>query len=308
MNIISYLEDRGIPYASRGKNVSSGWVGVQCPFCEDESSHCGLNVETGTGFNCWRCGAKGHITFYITRLSKCSPKQAQQIFLDYGGGVKESTTHTSVGRSFKTDNLSFNFPSKDLSKTFPSEYVDYLLKRDFNPEQLIRDYDLYAGPNYGPMKFRIVAPCIEGGKPVSYTGLSIIRNKEVPKYKHCPNEKSVIPIKKCLYNIDSVKDICLIVEGITDVWRLGQGAIATFGIEFSIDQVAEIIRKGVLKAVIFFDAEPRAQERAEKLAGYLSHYIHRVENFCLEKAGSDPAELSENEVVEIRREVFYEVK
>jgi len=49
------LEDNGIPYIERGKNVKKGELNIACPFCgsSDPSQHLGLNQEHGW-WACWR--------------------------------------------------------------------------------------------------------------------------------------------------------------------------------------------------------------------------------------------------------------
>ena len=42
-DIISYLENRGVSYWTEGKNVTDGWVNINCPFSPDPSNHLGIN-------------------------------------------------------------------------------------------------------------------------------------------------------------------------------------------------------------------------------------------------------------------------
>lgn len=64
-------------------------------------------------------------------------------------------------------------------------------------------------------------------------------------------------------------DSCIVVEGVTDVWRLGPGAVATFGIKFRPAQVAMLARH--FKTIhVLFDPEPAAQAQARKLATDIS--------------------------------------
>ena len=34
-DVLEFLDDRGIPYVTEGKNVSYGWAEINCPFCPD---------------------------------------------------------------------------------------------------------------------------------------------------------------------------------------------------------------------------------------------------------------------------------
>ena len=42
------LDDLGLSYTSQGKNVSEGWIGIQCVFpdCDDTSNHLGINLQS----------------------------------------------------------------------------------------------------------------------------------------------------------------------------------------------------------------------------------------------------------------------
>ena len=61
MRIENYLDDLGVDYISEGKNVSSGWIEINCPFCgQDPSKHLGINLETGL-FHSWCCNETGNL-------------------------------------------------------------------------------------------------------------------------------------------------------------------------------------------------------------------------------------------------------
>ncbi len=187
-------------------------------------------------------------------------------------------------------------PSEARDK-FPQSYLDYLTKRRFDPEIIIPKYRLLACPNFGDWSFRIIIPCYLNGNVVNFTAADTTGRKT--KYKHCPNNKAIIPMKNLLYNIDSVYKKAIIVEGTTDVWRIGDGAIATMGIEFTTEQVRLIIQKNLKAAHIMFDADVLAQKQAKKLANALSNFVPT--NIITLPEG-DPDDLSDKEALEIRKE------
>ena len=79
MNIIEYLQDEvGIKVSIDGKNVSTGWIGVQCPFCNDETNHLGIRIND-LRCSCWKCGNHSFIS-YITELIDCSHSKAKQLY------------------------------------------------------------------------------------------------------------------------------------------------------------------------------------------------------------------------------------
>ena len=51
-------------------------------------------------------------------------------------------------------------------------------------------------------------------------------------------EKSVVNYKDILYNMDRVQgEKVVVVEGITDVWRMGDGFVASFGTTLTSAQI-----------------------------------------------------------------------
>lgn len=188
---------------------------------------------------------------------------------------------------------------KGISKKFDEHFKNYLVGRRFNPDYLIRKYDLYSGGYVGDFPLRIVIPVYQEGNIVTYLGRDITNTAYTP-YKAYPIEKSVLPVKQALYNIDSVTDRAVIVEGVTDAWRIGDGAVATFGTRYTHEQIRMMLKiSGTI--FIMFDAEKEAQEQANALGNILKSVGKDVEILVPETG--DPADLSDHEVVELRREI-----
>jgi len=111
-----------------------------------------------------------------------------------------------------------------------------------------------------------------------------------------------------------VKDTIIIVEGPADVWKLGDGVVATSGIKYTSAQVlrcVELVKsKNLKRAFILFDTDKedkrkQAQIQAKKLAENLSTFLNHVEMLTLEKG--DPADLTLTEVKELRKSIFGKV-
>ena len=59
-----------------------------------------------------------------------------------------------------------------------------------------------------------------------------------------------MPPTQCLYNIDNVKKgRVVIVEGVTDVWRIGNGAIALGTNKINDFQILQLIKKDIKKFI-----------------------------------------------------------
>jgi len=114
---------------------------------------------------------------------------------------------------------------------------------------------------------------------VTYTGRDFTNDQD-PRYRNAPIEAGTILTSECVYNIDSITDRALIVEGATDVWKLGDEAIATLGVKFSHSQINRILKKNLKKAVILFDSG--AEAAAKILANAINPYIEDLKVFIVE--------------------------
>jgi DNA primase len=191
---------------------------------------------------------------------------------------------------------------KDLLVPFDTELPElhrqYLIGRNFDPDFIQKKYLIRSQYKTGFFAYRIIIPIIEDNQVVNLTGRDVT-GLQKPKYKNLHNNDAVLPMKICLYNIDSVRNTMVICEGPTDVWRMGDGAVATMGVEFTTPQVMLISQKKPKNVFIMYD--PEAQMSAYKLANHLSSIIDHVE--IIELKDKDPGELSEDEVKHIRKEL-----
>ena len=117
----------------------------------------------------------------------------------------------------------------------------------------------------------------------------------------CPQEEERIGHKELIYNWDNAEDTIIICEGQTDVWRLGDGAVCTFGLTFTDAQV-NLLKKKKYRYILF-DNENRAQQRADELSRKLSFSRGTTEVLRYDFLG-DPGDFSDEQVQQIRKEVF----
>ncbi len=290
-DIKEYLDDRGIPYQESGKNISSEWLGTPCVFCEDSSNHLGIHLRT-KNISCWKSGVKGNILKLIQEIDHIPRNKALQVvnqFQDNSYSYLDQTPRITTEDEIKLP--------KGCSKKFPGIFTNWFSSRNFNAAEIIRKYDLHCCHLIGDFKFRVIMPVYMQRELVTYTGRDIT-NQSGLKYKHCLIEESKIPIKECLYNIDSTKDKVIIVEGVTDVWRMGDECVATFGTQYTRKQIA--LLSGIRKAFILYDADASVQ--AEKLANDLSAVVSYVEVITLETG--DPADLTPIEAIRLKKKIF----
>jgi DNA primase len=299
-DVISYLEQRQIPFSETGKNIASGWIGLTCPFpyCSDASTHFGINL-TSKIFKCWICGTKGNPVALVKAFEQCSWSKAKEIveeFTDWSI-VKDEVIQERAKATFVLP-PEFTLITPD---TIPISVQNYLTDRNFDPvKTATKFFPLYYAGFTGKYKFRLIIPVYHENRIVNFLGRSISKNAPLP-YRNCPNDQAEIPINSLLYGYDElpVGASCVLVEGVFDKWRMGFGALATFGLEFTIEQ-ADLLRKKRPKKVFILD-DPGAEQAADKTASKISFAPSEV----IDLFGSrDPAEFTPQEATELMRDLL----
>lgn len=288
-----FLLDHSVPIRTEGENAQPGWIQINCPFCNDQDYHGGFNIERGY-YNCWRCGWHS-LSDIISTLTNCDYFKAKKILKEYDHAGKPEY---EIREPFEgADRCSLPSNAKPLK----TRSKDYLTDRNFDPEKLEKEWGLKATDYHGDYRFRIIAPIYLDEVLVSYQGRDYTEQATIP-YKACKKKDEVIHHKHTLYGIDKIQNKkAIIVEGIADAWRIGPGAVATFGTGFTTAQVNMMLDR-LDEIYILFDVEQEAQERADSLSTNLSGYDRKVE--ILELVKGDPADLSDQEAKQIRKAVL----
>ena len=288
IDIVRLLEDHKIPHATSGPNVSFGWIGVACPWCFDTSTHGGFSPK-GVSFSCWRCGTKP-LRKTIAKLLKVTDIEASRILKQYGGRIHQPTTEQVV----RIGEKKFKFPSSTERMT--KKHRQYLESRNFDAEKLEREWHLYGtGPisllddiNYS---HRIIAPIRWNNATVSFQARDITE-KHALRYITCPKQRETVHHKFILYGRqEHWTDVGIVCEGITDVYRLGIRTCATFGIEYTLNQVREM-KKHFRRVYVLYDCEEQAQEKGRLLCKELQFRGVQAYQIPIE---DDPANMSQED-------------
>lgn len=291
-DVVGFLEEYGIMYHTSGKNVSTGWVEINCPFCSDPSFHMGVNLSSGL-HHCWHCGTKGSPEYLVKTLLNIPFTKAKGIVQDF-----DSAPNIDVKEKPKTSIITF---PKGIEKELPQMHKRYLISRGFDPIYIQKEYGIMGCLHLGKeFAYRIIIPIVMDGQIVSFTSRDV-SGKATSKYKHLANESSIVQVKDSIYNIDSVKDKIIIMEGVMDVWRVGKGSVALFGTEWTTRQLNLLYEKGITNAFVLFDHD--ATRKSHKLANILSSFIPKVE--VLEIDDGDPADMGVDEVDQLKRDLGF---
>lgn len=300
IDIEALFDDLEIDYKTSGKNVTSGWKEVNCPFCGDPSYH--LGISPTNLFHCWRCGEKGNLVKYLKEVLHKNFYEVKDIMQNY---VFEENIYKTIDKPkiFNYDNPRLN---DNIKKYMPKAAFLYLQERGFEPNKISAKYQLKFFSNIGEFKFRIFIPVFENKNMVTFTTRDY---SGISKIKYLHNKS--VPIKSYVYNIDTIQDNIIIVEGVIDAWRMGDGSVSIFGIEYSKEQVLKISKLGANKIFVMFDDEEQAQMKATKLAQDLSPYCESIKTLYFHSDDSnakDPAEWfkTNQEAEKIKEEIFKE--
>jgi hypothetical protein len=290
-NAQQFLEEYHIDIPRTAKNTSPGWVNIQCPFCDDSSNHGGFNIQGGY-YNCHRCG--GHwLPKVIAHLLSIPISKARQIIYRYSAAPLTKTFHkpTSFRRKQK-----ISLPPL-LGYMRPSHIAYLSDKRAFRYyHQIIRDWQLQSTGYYGDYCHRIFAPIYFEGQMVTYQ-CRAITDDHYPPYKACAKKDEIIHHKNIVYGFDYAARIgrCIVVEGITDVWRLGKGAIATFGKGYTKKQT-QLIINNFDQIFIFLDSDVEKEKQQWDLPRSL---VNLTKVNIIEIKKGDPGSLTDRKAYEL---------
>jgi hypothetical protein len=177
-----------------------------------------------------------------------------------------------------------------------SAHEDYLYHRGFDPSEISQLWKVRGIAGIGKLKWRLFIPIRQGTETVSWTTRAICDGVKA-KYINARPEQEAVPAKSLLYGEEYARGSVIVVEGPTDCWAVGPGAVATMGLSCTKAQILRISKYA--KRCICFDNSPDAQRRAERLAVALS--ILPGETLRCELNAPDPGSASEREIERLRR-------
>ena len=297
-DLLQFIETKAtVKYWTSGKNVSPGWITFRCFYCDDNSNHLGIKIATGDTY-CWKCG-KHNFHKTIMRLTKCTFQEASSI--------KFTKKHKTPKKTINYDEITKNIITlpEGITEIWPASFLKYLKKRKFKPKKIIRKYQLKATYPLGKYKFRIVIPIIMNRKIKSFICRDITGRRE-PKYLMPEQFETIKTPKQCIYNYDSVQNggNCILVEGPTDVWRMGKGAISFFGVTSSTEQLVHFKRKNINKLFIMMDNDAPGKTSAKKISNFLSPLAKSTEIITM-TSHPDPGSLLQEEAEIIKKELGF---
>jgi hypothetical protein len=301
IDIVAILDELGVDYKASGKNVGPNDVNIDCVFCGADK-HLGINVSNGFVF-CWVCEfndlpIKPSLLKVLHEATVLSWSEIKEVLAEHGW--EQYSYAIKKSDSGLAERCSLPIESKKLSDIHKSskgysDAIDYLSRRGFGKD-IIGQYGLRfaSSGNYGG---RIIIPICLNFKIVSFTSRDYT-GKQKNRYKHAPLYMSAKRIKDLLYNYDRAKDHkhIYVLEGPTDVWRMGEDSVAVFRSALSAEQRNLLISLKPKSVTIIFD--PMATSRAYDAAESLLPFINKIKVARL-TGEKDVANMTRDEVLKI---------
>lgn len=292
MNLEELLTELEIEHRGHGEHhhVTRGWINIDCPECTPNAQQFryGINIR-GLYGNCWACGSI-RLAEALSRASNASFSVCQRLLSE------TETDYVQTQATWQKRNK-LVLP-KDV-KPLRTSHRKYLKERGFNPDELERLWEIKGtGQLGGKYKWRIFIPIKEPerGEIVSWTTRAIFETKY--RYLSASPDQERMFHRHLLYGEEYARHAIIIVEGPTDVWKIGPGAVATLGTSYSQEQIERMAK--YIRRVVCFDAEEAAQKRARKLCDALEVFDGETINVTLE-TGKDAGEATNKEIRKLRR-------
>lgn len=311
MNLRDLLRELRIPFREAGESplVSSGWVGVACPYCDAGRNNPGLGINTRTlKCSCWKCGthwtpralsdASG-VPLGIVAARLRADVDAEPI-RDAPAGVY--TPPAGVGplmaphrrylerRGLDPDEMAAVW---GIGGTGPAHEIPRSTKNVVTADKKLCGGDKTDTATIAPvpsapqrvLPWRIFIPFTRAGVPVSWTTRAIGDVPHADRYRGAKREESAVDRGSLLFGEDYVLHGVVIFEGPFDVMWFGPGGVCTGGVSYSPGQISRLARYPV--RAVCFDNEPAAQRRARKLAAELELFPGAT--YVVRTSGPDPA-------------------
>ena len=287
-NADQFCTDNGIESSPAGnKHTRPGWVHIRCPFCHSSSFQGGFNIESGF-YSCFTCGGKP-LAKVIGKLLTFTYQQSKIILAKYSSGTTDY---------YRPEAVLFDRPSTITlppHKPYPSGHDKlYLRNRGFKDyNRIIRTWDLRSTGYMGFYSHRILAPVYFQGRIVTFQ-CRATHPEQTPPYLACADRDEVIHHKHTVYGFDFAMPYkqCVVVEGITDVWRLGKGAVATFGKKYTKEQLL-LLANSFDRVFVLLDPDVYDPEHA--LSNKLSLLGIEAETIWIDPDKGDPGSWSERD-------------
>jgi hypothetical protein len=259
---------------------------MDCPDCSENWKHFRLGYSKAGGYmNCWACGPKKT----LPTLQALTGRPVSEVVAVLGDLAREVVPDAPkpAGKLRLPRGLG----------PLGTAHQDYLSSRGLDHNNLARLWSIQGLGRDAELPFRIFIPVHLRGEVVSWTTRSI-SDKHPLRYRAASLKDEKYNHKDLLYGEDYCRHTIVITEGPFDVWRIGPGAVCTFGTGFRRSQVARMAKYPV--RVVCFDTDGPGRKKGAELCRLLAPFDGNTYHIVLD--AKDAASAPENEIHALRRE------
>ena len=292
VDILAVLDEVGVHYSERGKNVSIGWVGVLCPMpgCGDRSTHMGICLKSPV-IHCYHCGTTGN---YLTYLAAYMHSWDDAIDMLKKHIPRELRAYHEEEN---TSNITHVDLPEEATKEALPQHIQYLENRGYDHKILETLYDFYYCGPVGDWANRILIPIYKNYKLITFTSIDVEEESGL-RYKHLSKELSIIHCKDYLFGLEHATGrILCVVEGHFDKIKIGSNCVASLGTNVTSAQKKLMV--GYDKVIIMFDGDEPGRKAGKKLAQDICAFTE-TELITLDE-GMDPDKLPDKDIKEIQQ-------
>lgn len=287
MNLTALLSELDIPYKLPGQHhhTTENRLQLDCPYCSPRSGKYRLGVSQSYGYtNCWTCGPHP----LAQTLMEASDQSISKII--------ELLNQVEFHKPLSTD-----IPKGKLTLPngiFPMlpQHRKYLQSRRFDPDKIQELWNVQGIGIAPKLQWSLFIPHTLYNRTVSWTTRKIAQDTPY-RYVSAKVGEESLPLKSSLYGQDYAGYGVIVVEGPIDVWRIGPGAVATFGISYTKEQVMRLSQYP--SRAVCYDKEMKAQRQARRLARELQ--VFPGETYLVELDAKDPGCAGRYEIKELRK-------
>jgi hypothetical protein len=284
------------------------YYAVCCPFCNDTRHRCYINHTYGRDDELGRRQLYLATCFNAGCPLSLGDADSYQKLEEMIVGHKFVELRKAVLQEGQTVDL------KKISSTWPGDVTridklpgnhivhTYLSGRGFDPELIGRFYNVHWCHNANRFicQDRLIIPIYYRKRMVGWQARAAYdcdwKKSYIPKYYTAPGT----PRRQVLYNYGNAVNYqtAVVVEGVTDVWRVGPQAVCTLGATMTLQQQSLLVRGfkdycGVLlyDPDVIKNAKPKALEKLYQLVQDLDSKLNS--GFCRVDLpeGTDPGSL-----------------
>jgi hypothetical protein len=290
LDLTSMLDALGIEWEDESHpNVTRHCIGICCPYCGDDDYHCGI-FKSGKNFSCFRCQSTGPFFSLVNRITGIGWREFLSWVELHGRPQQQSGGADAVTKVFQGGGANADSAPKtyvtlppycrsiDNAMKLSPPFRKFAKKRRFPPET----FEAWGCQVciHGKWAHRLIIPIKDKGKMIGFQCRAMLDDME-PKYDSPPG----VRISDYLYNLEKGlhEGTMILVEGVFDVWRLGEGSVATFGSHVSSMQRNRILEVEPSELVFAWDNDPDSdiQTRALNAARQWLPFVERVKVITL---------------------------